>query len=57
MATPHIVGLAAYIAGLGKAPSDVTQWCSNLAKLANKDKISGFNSDTVNLLGYNLSEL
>lgn len=52
MATPHIVGLAAYIAGLEGFPG-ATALCTRLRTLATSGIISGVPSGTVNLLAFN----
>lgn len=48
MASPHVAGLAAYLAGLG---GDYN--CSHIQKLAVKDRLSGLPPGTVNLLANN----
>ncbi|UNI22221.1 Cuticle-degrading protease [Purpureocillium takamizusanense] len=51
MATPHIVGLAAYLAALeGKTGGSI---CSRIQELATKDAINGVPGGTVNLLAFN----
>lgn len=52
MATPHIAGLAAYIAsrdGIKASPS----LCATLVKTASKDKITNQSANTVNLIAFN----
>jgi cerevisin len=55
MATPHVVGLAAYLLGLG-APAQGL--CETIAGLTNRDKIDPktLHGNTVNLLAYNHAE-
>jgi cerevisin len=55
MATPHVVGLAAYLLGLG-APAQGL--CETIAALANKDKVdpATLHNNTVSLLAYNHAE-
>ncbi|KAI5459214.1 cephalosporin C acetylhydrolase [Mariannaea sp. PMI_226] len=50
MATPHVVGLAAYFLGLGQSTSGL---CAYIASKALSGKISGVPSGTVNLLIHN----
>ncbi|KAF2203614.1 subtilisin-like serine protease-like protein PR1A [Delitschia confertaspora ATCC 74209] len=52
MATPHIAGLGAYLLGLEgkKTPAAL---CSRIQTLANKNKITGVPSGTVNYLAFN----
>lgn len=50
MATPHVVGLAAYFLGLGQSVSGL---CSYIASVALEDKITSVPSGTVNLLIHN----
>lgn len=51
MATPHIVGLAAYIGGLeGRTGGAV---CNRLQELATRNAIRGVPSGTKNLLAFN----
>ncbi|KAF2739730.1 subtilisin-like serine protease-like protein PR1A [Polyplosphaeria fusca] len=52
MATPHIVGLAAYLIAFegSRTPAAL---CSRIQTLANKNKISGVPSGTVNYLAFN----
>jgi hypothetical protein len=52
MATPHIVGLAAYLIGLegSRTPAAL---CSRIQTLSNKNKISGIPSGTINDLAFN----
>ncbi|KAK2592734.1 Cuticle-degrading protease [Conoideocrella luteorostrata] len=52
MATPHIVGLAAYIAGLEGFPG-AQALCERLQNLATRNAISNVPGGTVNLLGFN----
>lgn len=52
MATPHVAGLAAYLAakeGVKASPRS----CNRIQELATKNAITGFGSSTVNLLAYN----
>ncbi|KAJ6442447.1 alkaline serine protease P32 [Purpureocillium lavendulum] len=51
MATPHIVGLAAYLAGLEGTTGGST--CDRIGELATKNAISGVPGGTVNLLAFN----
>ncbi|UNI22218.1 hypothetical protein JDV02_008127 [Purpureocillium takamizusanense] len=52
MATPHIVGLAAYLAALeGKLGGDAL--CSRIKELGTKDALQGIPAGTVNLLAFN----
>jgi cerevisin len=55
MATPHVVGLAAYALGLGASASGL---CEMLASTANKGVIdpATLPDNTVNLLAYNHAE-
>lgn len=51
MATPHIVGLAAYLAALeGKTGGSA---CDRIQELATEGSISGIPAGTVNLLAFN----
>ena len=52
MATPHVAGLAAYLLGFEgkKTPAALG---SRIQTLANKNKISGIPSGTVNYLAFN----
>lgn len=50
MATPHIAGLAAYLAGKG---ATVSTLCDTIAKDAQQGLIKNVPSGTVNLLAYN----
>jgi hypothetical protein len=52
MATPHIVGLGAYLLALlgKKAPQEL---CSYIASTAGSGLLSGIPSGTVNLLAFN----
>lgn len=52
MATPHIVGLGAYLLALNgkQAPQEL---CSFIASSANSGVLSGIPSGTVNKLAYN----
>lgn len=52
MATPHIAGLAAYLLGLGSAPTNPVQLCSYIAQTALSGVISGVPRGTVNLLAH-----
>lgn len=52
MATPHVAGWAAYLAtkeGVKASPRS----CDRIQELATKNAITGFGSNTVNLLAYN----
>ena len=52
MATPHVVGLAAYLASTeGTRAGPAT--CDRIQALATKDAITGYDFDTVNLLAFN----
>ncbi|KAF4784063.1 subtilase [Colletotrichum scovillei] len=53
MASPHIAGLAAYLLGLGSAPSDPVQLCSYIADTALDGAISQVPRQTVNKLANN----
>ncbi|KAF4455950.1 subtilisin-like protease [Fusarium austroafricanum] len=50
MATPHVVGLAAYFMGLGRSASGL---CAYMASKSLSNRISGVPSGTVNLLIHN----
>jgi hypothetical protein len=52
MASPHVAGLAAYLLGFEgkKTPAALG---SRIQSLANKNKISGIPSGTVNYLAFN----
>jgi hypothetical protein len=52
MATPHVAGLAAYLLGFEgkKTPADLG---ARIQTLANKNKITGIPSGTVNYLAFN----
>lgn len=52
MATPHIVGLAAYLAALEGFPGPQAL-CQKIQSLATKDAINGVPGGTVNLLAFN----
>lgn len=52
MATPHIVGLAAYIAGLEGFPGG-NALCTRLKQLGTSGVLSGIPSGTTNLLAFN----
>ncbi|KAK1762166.1 serine protease precursor [Phialemonium atrogriseum] len=52
MATPHIAGLAAYLLGLGSAPTNPVQLCSYIAQTALSGVISGVPRGTVSLLAH-----
>lgn len=52
MATPHITGLAAYLAGLEGFPG-AQELCARIAELATADALSGIPSGTVNLIAFN----
>ncbi|KAF5128563.1 Cuticle-degrading protease [Metarhizium anisopliae] len=52
MATPHIVGLGAYLASLEGFPG-AQALCERIRSLATKDTISGVKQGTVNLLAFN----
>lgn len=52
MATPHIVGLAAYLAALEGFPGPQAL-CEKIQSLATKDAINGVPGGTVNLLAFN----
>lgn len=41
MASPHVAGLAAYLLGLGDAPSDPQELCSYIGELSTKGALSG----------------
>ena len=48
MATPHVVGLAAYLLSFENISTD--QLCERIVELSVKDKITGLPANTVNLL-------
>jgi subtilisin family serine protease len=50
MACPHVAGIAANYLSLGTKIDEID---SKIKSLATKDKITGFNSDTPNLLAFN----
>lgn len=52
MATPHIVGLGAYLAGL-EGFSSPQALCSRIQELATRDVISDIPDGTANLLAFN----
>lgn len=52
MATPHIVGLAAYLGGLEGFPG-AQAMCTRIRQLATSGALSGIPSGTVNLLAFN----
>lgn len=52
MATPHIVGLAAYLYAIEK-PESSASLCKRIQDLANKDIIQDLPADTINLLAFN----
>jgi len=52
MASPHIAGLGAYLLSL-EGSRTPTALCSRIQTLANKSKISGIPSGTVNYLAFN----
>ena len=52
MATPHIVGVALYLAALENI-NDPAALTSRIKALGTMGKITGLQSDTVNLLSYN----
>lgn len=52
MATPHITGLGAYLAGL-EGFSSPQALCSRIQELATPDALSGVPDGTVNRLAYN----
>lgn len=52
MATPHIAGLGAYIAGLEGFPG-AGALCNRLKQLATRNVISGLPGGTANLLAFN----
>lgn len=53
MATPHIAGLAAYIAGVEGGFSSPDALCNRLKDLALEDVLTGIPSGTPNLLANN----
>lgn len=52
MASPHIAGLAAYLAGLEGFPGSQAL-CSRISDLATSGTLSGIPSSTPNLLAFN----
>ena len=52
MATPHVVGLGAYLASL-EGFSSPDALCNRIKELATKNALSGIPSGTVNLLAFN----
>lgn len=52
MATPHIVGLGAYLAGL-EGFSDPQALCARIQSLANRNLLSGIPSGTINAIAFN----
>lgn len=52
MATPHIAGLGAYLAGL-EGFSNPQALCSRIQELAAADVLSGIPDGTVNRLAFN----
>lgn len=52
MASPHIAGLGAYVAGIEGFPGSVAL-CDRLRQLAASNRIGGIPGGTVNLLAYN----
>ncbi|KAG5978172.1 hypothetical protein E4U55_006313 [Claviceps digitariae] len=52
MATPHIVGLAAYLAGL-EGFHGAEALCKRIQKLATRNAIKNVPSGTVNLVAFN----
>ncbi|PHH60399.1 hypothetical protein CDD81_1712 [Ophiocordyceps australis] len=52
MATPHIVGLGAYLAGL-EGFSGAEALCTRIQNLATRNVLSGIPGGTVNLLAFN----
>ncbi|PHH74065.1 hypothetical protein CDD80_3328 [Ophiocordyceps camponoti-rufipedis] len=52
MATPHITGLGAYLAGL-EGFTDPQALCRRMQQLATRDVLTGLPSGTVNLLAFN----
>ncbi|KAK7946143.1 peptidase S8/S53 domain-containing protein [Apiospora aurea] len=53
MASPHIAGLAAYLLGLGSAPTDPVELCAYMGKTALSGVVSQVPRSTVNLLANN----
>lgn len=53
MASPHIAGLAAYLLGVGSAPTEPVQLCSYIAETALSGVISNVPSGTSNKLANN----
>lgn len=41
MASPHVAGLAAYLLGLGGAPTEPKALCSYIGELSTKNALSG----------------
>jgi len=52
MATPHIVGLGAYLAGLEGFPG-AQALCERIRTLSTKNVLTGIPSGTVNYLAFN----
>lgn len=52
MATPHIVGLAAYLAGLEGFPG-ANALCTRIKQLGTANVLTGIPSGTTNLLAFN----
>lgn len=52
MATPHIVGLGAYLASL-EGFSDPQALCARIQSLANRNLLSGLPSGTINAIAFN----
>ena len=52
MASPHVAGLAAYLLTL-EGPKSPAQLCSYIASTANRNRLSGLPSGTVNALAFN----
>jgi subtilisin family serine protease len=53
MASPHIAGLAAYLLGLGTAPTNPVELCAYMGKTALNGVISQVPKSTANLLANN----
>lgn len=53
MASPHIAGLAAYLAGLGNGRISPQALCNNMREMSLKNALSGIPSGTVNMLANN----
>ncbi|KAK8877080.1 Cuticle-degrading protease [Apiospora arundinis] len=56
MASPHIAGLAAYLLGLGTAPTNPVELCAYIGKTALSGVVSQVPESTVNLLANNGAE-